>query len=87
MPVFLIASLRAGAARGVNMKFAAVLLSLSLGLSACGQKGPLYLPQSQQPNAGAAKVESQVSPQANQAAASSVPAKRESPAAETNSQD
>ena len=33
------------------MKLVLMILLLGFGLSGCGQKGPLYLPQSQQPSA------------------------------------
>lgn len=55
------------------MKIAVVLVLLCLGLGACGQKGPLYLPQPNkpQPEVAAPKPEvpkPEVAPQAEEAA-------------------
>lgn len=39
------------------MRALVLALSLALGLAACGQKGPLYLPEPEQPVPAAAEEE------------------------------
>ncbi|MGV8836620.1 LPS translocon maturation chaperone LptM [Cellvibrio sp.] len=52
------------------MKIAVVFVLLSLSLGACGQKGPLYLPQPSKPQPPASQTQSAQpkadQPQANQ---------------------
>lgn len=53
------------------MKIAAVLMLLCLSLGACGQKGPLYLPQSAKPLPGASAPKAEQSTSESSASESS----------------
>lgn len=49
------------------MKIAVVLMLLCLGLGACGQKGPLYLPQPSKPQPEAPAPQAESAPQSEPA--------------------